>query len=60
MILKVNLLPSPYHTKCGVKEYNLVKGYPYSKAMCHLDCLISFIYKECGCLGYDVEEYVGK
>ena len=55
------MLKDPYPTKCGVVDYKIVKDtWPYAKGTCHLDCILASMYEKCGCLGYDVEDLVGK
>ncbi|XP_066927258.1 acid-sensing ion channel 2-like [Clytia hemisphaerica] len=56
---KFKLLPHPYESDCGERELEVIKkSYPYSQWICFVDCILSYAYQECGCVGFDIEELV--
>ena len=56
---EINLLPTPYSTKCGSKKLSIIKKFPYSRALCEVDCVLVKIYKICKCISFEFEGHVG-
>uniref|UniRef100_A0A7M5VAT0 Uncharacterized protein n=1 Tax=Clytia hemisphaerica TaxID=252671 RepID=A0A7M5VAT0_9CNID len=52
-------IPQPFPNGCGVEEYQIIRReYPYTQAMCWMDCILQKVYIKCGCVGYEVQDEV--
>ncbi|XP_066922570.1 acid-sensing ion channel 2-like [Clytia hemisphaerica] len=51
-----SLLPPPYHSNCGTREYHLInKKRPYTNTLCKFDCITNHVYQKCGCVGDEMK-----
>jgi len=56
-----HLLPPPYDSRCGKRPFDYIDSrFPYTQAMCQLDCHAKYLFEESECLGLEYLYYVDK
>ena len=48
--VNIRRLHPPFKPNCGKHSLQVIKGYPYSKAICEVDCFLQKIITKCGCV----------
>ena len=52
-------LQSPFEPHCGKGEMEIIKNYPYTQAVCEVDCYLTNIFSKCGCVVDQFSAHVG-